>query len=155
MPVFFALITTTEETQQFRAIETCGKAPNVPFCDFELVDLIADGLQVALLGETRQQSLHTAVELLLAIKLRREMKSKLKQEDGKESGRCDRMLQIHKPHSVLGFKQSLVQFSFTMSEIMEPVFLLFSAELKSRRHFGGMNGVFHLQTEEYIFACQV
>lgn len=57
--------------------------PNAPFCNFEMVDLIADGLQVALLGETRQQSLHTAVELLLTIKLGREIKSKLKQEDGK------------------------------------------------------------------------
>lgn len=59
--------------------------PNSPFCNFIMVYLIADGLQVALLGETRQQSLHTAVELLLAIILgrEREIKIKLRQEDGK------------------------------------------------------------------------
>lgn len=40
-----------------------------PFCNLEVVDLIADGLQVALLGQTRQQRLHAVVELLFAIKL--------------------------------------------------------------------------------------
>lgn len=40
-----------------------------PFCNLEVVDLITDGLQVALLGQTRQQRLHAVVELLFAIKL--------------------------------------------------------------------------------------
>lgn len=34
-----------------------------------MVDLIADGLQVALLWKPRQQSLHAAVELLFTVKL--------------------------------------------------------------------------------------
>lgn len=46
-----------------------------------MVNLFTDGLQIALLWETRQQSLHTAVELLFTIKLeRKEKEQKLKWE---------------------------------------------------------------------------
>lgn len=39
------------------------------------MDLVADGLQVALFGETTEQSLHAAVELVFAFKLERKRKS--------------------------------------------------------------------------------
>lgn len=43
-----------------------------------MMDLFADGLQVALLGETRQQSLYAVVELVFAIKLERKRQQRLK-----------------------------------------------------------------------------
>lgn len=49
------------------------------FGDFEAVQLVADGLQVALLGQPGQEGLHAAVELEFTIKLGR--------ESGKESGK--------------------------------------------------------------------
>lgn len=39
------------------------------------MDLIADGLQVALLWEMRQQGLHAAVELLLTLKLEKSIQN--------------------------------------------------------------------------------
>lgn len=46
----------------------------VLFHDFEMVQLVADGLQVALLGQARQEGLHAAVELVFTVKLGRERK---------------------------------------------------------------------------------
>lgn len=37
--------------------------------ELEMVQLVTDGLQVALLGQVRQEGLHAAVELVLAVKL--------------------------------------------------------------------------------------
>lgn len=42
------------------------------FGDFEAVQLVADGLQVALLGQPGQERLHAAVELEFTVKLGRE-----------------------------------------------------------------------------------
>lgn len=57
---------------------------NAPLCDFEMVNLVADGLQVALLGETGQQSLHAAVELPFTIKLEaKEKEERMKYGDKK------------------------------------------------------------------------
>lgn len=47
-----------------------------PFSDLEVVDLVTDGLQVALLGQPRQQSLHAVVELLFAVELEGKKKGK-------------------------------------------------------------------------------
>lgn len=69
--------TTTQESQKHRTGQTC-KTTNLLFLYFEMVDLFADGLQVALLGETSQQSLHTIVELVFAIKLERKREQRLK-----------------------------------------------------------------------------
>lgn len=52
------------------------KIINLLFLYFVMVDLFADGLQVALLGETRQQSLHAVVELVFAIKLERKRQNR-------------------------------------------------------------------------------
>lgn len=41
----------------------------VLFRDFEMVQLLADGLQVALLGHSRQEGLHAVVELVFAVEL--------------------------------------------------------------------------------------
>lgn len=46
----------------------------VLFDDFEMVQLVTYGLQVALLGQVRQQALHAAVELVFVVKLGRERK---------------------------------------------------------------------------------
>lgn len=48
------------------------------------MEVIADGLQIALLGETRKETLHTAVELVFTIKLERtrERGQGLKQQSG-------------------------------------------------------------------------
>lgn len=44
----------------------------VLFGDFEAVQLVADGLQVALLWQPGQEGLHAAVELEFTVKLGRE-----------------------------------------------------------------------------------
>lgn len=46
------------------------------FYDSEMVQLVADGLQVALLGQARQEGLHAAVELVFAVKLGRERRNR-------------------------------------------------------------------------------
>lgn len=48
----------------------------VLFGDFETVQLVADGLQVALLGQPGQEGLHAAVELEVTVKLGRERAGK-------------------------------------------------------------------------------
>lgn len=67
-----------------------------PFCNLEVVDLITDGLQVALLGQTRQQRLHAVVELLFAVKL-----------DGKEKKMFHSSKQNHQQmgFNIRSFKQ--------------------------------------------------
>lgn len=72
----FSLVHTTINIQQQVRTGTSqslhnNNAPNILFHDFETMEVIADGLQIALLGETRKETLHTAVELVFTIKLER------------------------------------------------------------------------------------
>jgi len=61
------------KSQKSKATQTShGSAP---FDDLKVVDLITDGLQVALLREMRQQSLDTAVKLFFTFKLAKKTKS--------------------------------------------------------------------------------
>lgn len=68
-----------------------------------MVDLFADGLQVALLGETSQQSLHTIVELVFAIKLERKREQRLKNW---------KLGDKYIEKKLVDIKQCLVQISF-------------------------------------------
>lgn len=73
----------------------CSKQPSnhrynyAPFHDFEAVDLLADGLEVALLGETRQQMFNTDIERLISIKLQREKWQREREQSDIQHSHCD------------------------------------------------------------------
>lgn len=61
------------------------------------MDGVTDGLQVALLGQMRQQSLHAAVEQLIIVKLER--KKKIRTSWLHDTTAC---ANIHRPQTRLG-----------------------------------------------------
>lgn len=58
------------------------------------MDFLADGLEVALLGEARQQSLHAAVELLLVLELVRRRRSRQETEGDNRPAAPPRRLRV-------------------------------------------------------------
>lgn len=69
---------------------------NILFIDLEMVELLADGLQVALLGETRQQCLHAVVELVFTVELERKRRQRLKQRVTKQCSRTSNRRRLYK-----------------------------------------------------------